>query len=142
VSWNNLLRNRFLIVLERGIVSTFGVFQTFYKEQILSTETYSSISWIGSVQAALLLFLLLVAGPAHDSGYCKPMMYVGTFLIVLGMMMTSFCKSYWQFMLAQGVCIGVGNGIVFITSVAIIPTYFSARRGVAAGIAASGSSFG
>lgn len=37
---------------------------------------------------------------------------------------------------------GLGNGVCFITGVAIVPTYFSSRRGVAAGIAASGSSFG
>jgi MFS family permease len=108
----------------------------------LSTETNSSISWIGSVQAALLLFLLLVTGPAHDKGYGKPMLYVGTVLIILGMMMTSICKSYWQFMLAQGICAGIGNGIAFISAVAIIPSYFKVKRGVASGIAASGSSFG
>lgn len=70
------------------------------------------------------------------------MMYIGSFFIVFGMMMTSICKSYWQFMLAQGICVGIGQGIVFITGVAVVPTYFLVRRGVAAGIAASGSSFG
>jgi MFS family permease len=69
-------------------------------------------------------------------------MYSGSFLIVLGMMMISVCKIYWQFMLAQGVRMGIGNGVCFITGVAIVPTYFSSRRGVAASIAASGSSFG
>lgn len=62
--------------------------------------------------------------------------------MVFGMMMTSICKKYWQFMLAQGICVGVGNGILFIAGVAIIPTYFAKRRGLAAGIAASGSSVG
>lgn len=57
-------------------------------------------------------------------------------------MIVSICKTYWQFMLVQGVCIGIGNGVCFITGVAIVPTYFTTRRGVAASIAASGSSFG
>lgn len=43
-------------------------------------------------------------------------------------------------MLAQGVCIGLGSGCLFIPSVGIIPTYFSTRKTLAMGLAASGSS--
>lgn len=57
-------------------------------------------------------------------------------------MMTSLCKTYYQLMLAQAVCQGIGQGTMFIVSVAIIPFYFSTKRSLATGIAASGSSLG
>jgi len=45
-------------------------------------------------------------------------------------------------MLAQGICIGLGSGCIFVPSFAIIPQYFSTRKALATGIAASGSSIG
>jgi MFS family permease len=57
-------------------------------------------------------------------------------------MVLSVCSTYWQVLLAQGLCIGIGMGCLFIPSVAILSTYFSTRIGLAIGIAASGSSFG
>ena len=60
----------------------------------------------------------------------------------LGFMMTSLCTEYWQTLLAQAVCIGIGNACLFVPSVAILPQYFLKRRALANGIAASGSSFG
>lgn len=56
--------------------------------------------------------------------------------------MTSICKEYWQVILAQGVCVGIGAGMSFIPSVAIVGTYFSTRRSTALGLAATGSSVG
>jgi MFS family permease len=53
--------------------------------------------------------------------------------------MTSLCKTYWQFMLAQGLCIGVGNGLLFCPSLALISTYFLKKRALALGVAACGS---
>jgi MFS family permease len=45
-------------------------------------------------------------------------------------------------MLAQAFCIGIGNGCLFIPSVAILPQYFSTKKALANGLAASGSSLG
>lgn len=56
--------------------------------------------------------------------------------------MTSLSTQYWQAMLAQGVCVGLGSGFVFVPSFAILPQYFTRRKSFAIGIAASGSSVG
>jgi MFS family permease len=57
-------------------------------------------------------------------------------------MMLSLCHAYWQVLLAQAFCIGIGAGCLFIPSVSILSTYFSTRVGTAIGIAAAGSSLG
>jgi len=56
--------------------------------------------------------------------------------------MLSLAHEYWQVLLAQAFCIGVGTGALFIPSIAILSTYYSTRIGLAIGIAASGSSLG
>ncbi|KAK0654740.1 major facilitator superfamily transporter monocarboxylate [Cercophora newfieldiana] len=125
-----------------GVLNTFGVFQTYYETGVLFTETSSNISWIGSVQSYCLLLVGLVAGPIYDRGYLRALLGVGTFLIVFGFMMLSLCTAYWQAVLAQGFCIGIGAGLIFVPSLAVLPAYFSTRLGLALGLAACGSSFG
>lgn len=45
-------------------------------------------------------------------------------------------------MLAQGVFIGLGSGCLFVPSIAVVATYFTAKRALATGIAVGGSSLG
>jgi MFS family permease len=124
----------------RGIVNSFGVYQTYYESNLLSQRSSSDISWIGSLQAFLLLIIGVITGPLYDAGYFRPLVFTGSFLVVFGMIMTSLCTAYWQVILAQGLCIGIGSGCLFIPSVAIVSTYFSTKKALATGIAASGSS--
>lgn len=56
--------------------------------------------------------------------------------------MTSLCKTYWQLLLAQGVCVGVGNGLTFVPSVALASTYFLKNRSMALGVTGSGTATG
>jgi len=81
-------------------------------------------------------------GSIFDIGFLRTMLSIGTFLTVFGMMMTSLCKAYWQFILAQGVCTGLGMTCLFIPCVAILPPWFPTRRALAMGMAATGSSIG
>lgn len=59
-----------------------------------------------------------------------------------GHMMLSLCTEFWQCILAQGFVIGIGGGCLYVPSVAILPTYFTTRIGLAIGLGASGSSLG
>lgn len=56
--------------------------------------------------------------------------------------MTSLSSEYWQVILAQAICVGLGNGCLYIPSVAILPQYFTTKKALATGLAASGSSLG
>lgn len=128
--------------MTRGIVNTFGAYQDYYESTILSHETPSAISWVGTLQGFLLLIIGILTGPIFDRGYVRHLIVAGTFLVVFGMMMTSLCKSYYQILLAQGICVGLGAGCLFIPSVAIITTYFSSKRAFMTGIANAGGSIG
>ncbi len=123
-------------------MSSYGDFQTYYAMSFLRGESTSNISWIGSIQACLLLVVGALTGPIYDAGYMRPLLYVGTFLNILGLMMTSICKGYWQLVLAQGIMVGIGDGCLFLTSVAIVPQYFTTRKSTATGVASMGSGIG
>jgi MFS family permease len=131
-----------LLTKSRGIIATFGTYQAYYEINILSSQTPSDISWIGSIQGFLLLLVSAATGPLFDAGYFRHLVALGSFMIVFGVMMTSIATEYWQIMLAQGFCIGIGAGFVFVPGVSILPTYFSTKKALATGIATSGSSLG
>jgi len=126
----------------RGIVNTFGAYQSFYEVDLLRSHSPSAISWIGSVQAFLLFLVSALTGPIFDAGYIRTLFGVGSFLVVFGTMMTSLVKQYYQAFLAQGICIGLGAGMMFVPSVAVVSTYFDKHRAFAIGVGASGSSIG
>lgn len=81
-----------------------------------------------------------LAGWLLDAGHLKPILIAGTAFEVGGMLLLSLCQSYWQVLLAQGICVGIGSGLLGLTSVAVTPLYFQKKRMIATGIAATGSS--
>ena len=54
----------------------------------------------------------------------------------------SFATKQWHILLSQGVCFGWGMGLIFISSVSIIPQWFLHRRSVANAVSAAGSGLG
>ncbi|KAH8693639.1 putative monocarboxylate transporter [Talaromyces proteolyticus] len=125
-----------------GLINTFAVFQTYYESGALFTQSSSNISWIGSIQGFLLQLTGIVAGPIYDRGYLRLLLLTGSFMIVFGYMMLSLCHEYWQAMLAQAICVGIGSGLLFTPTVSLLPTWFGSHIGLAVGIASSGSSLG
>ena len=84
----------------------------------------------------------VVTGPIFDRGYLRTLLLVGSFLTVFGLMMTSIATSYYQVLLAQGFCVGLGSGCLFVPSLAVVATYFTTKRAFATGISVAGSSVG
>ena len=56
--------------------------------------------------------------------------------------MTSLAHEYWQIMLAQGLCTGLGGGCLFVPSLSIIPTFFTRKKATAMGVATAGAGLG
>jgi MFS family permease len=138
-AWLQVVGSAAILVNTWGVINTFGVFQAYYEMDLLRSHSSSEISWIGSTQAALLFLVGVIAGPLYDMGYFRQLLFVGLFLIVFGQFMTSLCTAYWQVMLAQGVTMGIGMGMTFLPSAAILGQYFSRHRALALGLSSVGS---
>lgn len=126
----------------RGFTLTFGAFQTYYQHNFLSSSSPSAISWIGTVQSWMLIIVGVLSGPLFDLGWFRPMLVAGNFLVVFGIFMLSLCKAYWQVFLAQGICMGLGAGLLYVPSLALIGLSFSKKRSLAQGITTSGIAVG
>ncbi|KAK6355590.1 hypothetical protein TWF696_004690 [Orbilia brochopaga] len=141
-AWMQVFGAFFLFFATWGFVTAFGVYQNYYETELLKGTHASNISWIGSIQAFLLMFVGVLTGPLYDKGYFRSLLYTGSVTVTLGIMMTSLCTKYWQILLAQGIVIGLGTGCLFIPSVAVIAGYFTMKRSFATGLASTGGSIG
>jgi MFS family permease len=89
-----------------------------------------------------MVFLGLVTGPIYDAGYFRHLLTAGSVLVVVGTLLQSFCVSYWQLLLAQGLAVGLGAGCLCLLGVVVPSLWFTRRLPVANAIAASGSGIG
>lgn len=94
------------------------------------------------MQAWLLIFFGVLSGPLFDLGYFRVMLIAGNFLVVFGIMMLSLSTTYWQVFLSQGICMGLGAGLLYIPSLALVGIWFDKKRAIALGIVMSGIAVG
>ncbi|RAL06896.1 putative MFS monocarboxylate transporter [Aspergillus homomorphus CBS 101889] len=139
-AWSQVALAHFVIFNTWGYINSFGVFQDYYTQSL--GRPPSDISWVGSIQIFLLFFIGTFSGRATDAGYFKTILAIGAVLELFCIFMTSLCTQYWQLFLAQGIGQGIGCGLMFCPTIALIPTYFTKNRAIAIGITASGSATG
>ncbi|EGE00792.1 hypothetical protein TESG_08085 [Trichophyton tonsurans CBS 112818] len=123
-AWIYVLASFFLFMNAWGLTQTFGAFNQYYVSSLLSTSSPSSISWIGSFQVCLVIVLGVFTGPLFDAGYLRQMLTLGSTLVVLGMSTLSLATAYWQVFLAQGLCVGLGSGLLYVPALAFVSTLF------------------
>ncbi|KAF4815200.1 Aspyridones efflux protein apdF [Colletotrichum siamense] len=139
-AWTMALLGHLVTFNTWGYFLCYGVFQTYYVSSL--SRSLSDIAWIGSLQMFLLFFVGTFSGRALDAGFFRHTVAVGAALNILGIFITSICKQYWQVLLAQGVCTGIGSGLQFAPAMSLVSTYFSTNRNLAIGVVATGSATG
>ncbi|KAF1991433.1 MFS general substrate transporter [Aulographum hederae CBS 113979] len=125
-----------------GWLNSVGVFQEFYQNDLLSQYSSSTISWIPSLQIFFMLGMGPVVGEIYDHYGPRWFLLGGTFLHVFGIMMASISTKYYQILLSQGICSGIGAAAIFQPAVTCVAGWFNANRGAAFGALFTGSSIG
>ncbi|KAK9320449.1 major facilitator superfamily domain-containing protein [Lipomyces orientalis] len=125
-----------------GYINCLGIFQEYYIENQLSSYSASTTSWINSLQIFIMVFSSVVFGRVYDMFGPRPLLIPGAILLALGVMTTSACKEYYQFILAQGICTALGASAIYNASMSAVSGWFIKKRGAALGLSVSGSSFG
>lgn len=125
-----------------GWITCIGDFQSYYSRQLLSSYSPSDIAWIPSVETCLLFLGAPIFGKIFDSYGPRPLLLAGTFFHVLGLVLLSFCREYYQVFLTQAILSAIGASAIFWASNNAVGTWFRKNRAFAIGIVSSGSSVG
>nr|POE51626.1 aspyridones efflux protein apdf [Quercus suber] len=125
-----------------GLLNSYGQFQNIYEVDNLSSNSASTIAWIGSAQFLFCYITCIFTGPLLDTGHLHILLGIGTVVTVFGLMMVSLCQEYYQYFLAQTVVTGIGFGLIFLPASSVVSQWFSTRTPLAIGISVSGSSIG
>lgn len=139
-AWSQVLAGHLINCLTWGFAASFGVYQLHYTETLGLPP--SQISWIGSIQIFLTFSISAFSGRSADAGYAHHAVAAGSSLCVIGTFMTSLADKYWQIFLAQGLCTGLGMGIMYMPAVTVVGTYFARKRTMALAIGAAGGGTG
>lgn len=140
LAWSQVLAGHLVAFNAWGYITSYGLFQAYYTATL--GQTPSNISWIGSMQIFLTFALSTFSGHAHDTGHYFPIVVAGLALQILAIFVTAQCTTYWQLLLAQGICQGIGNGLAFCPTVSLVSSYFVRKRAMAIAGMASGMSTG
>jgi MFS family permease len=127
-----------------GLNFAFGVYQELYETIGGPFQGVSSaqIDLIGTLGVSMMTIGAPFASAwAKSYGPCKVTLLGGT-LFAAGNVLASFGTQLWHFILAQGVLLGCGTCLTYIPSVTVAPAWFDKRRGLALGIALSGTGVG
>ncbi|KAH7362784.1 major facilitator superfamily domain-containing protein [Plectosphaerella cucumerina] len=143
-AWLQVVAGWLVIFSTWGWLNSFGAFQSYYTTTILPDVSPSAISWIGSLQACLTTCIGAFTGRLLDAGHFRPTFAVGAAIQLTGLFAMSAAASpqYWHLMVTQGLLTGLGGGILFTPSIALVATWFSSRRGLAIGLVTTGNSAG
>ncbi|KAI1454794.1 MFS general substrate transporter [Annulohypoxylon moriforme] len=124
-----------------GFSNAFGVFEEYYLTHQLKEQSPDKVAWIGSLAVFLQFLSGNIGGPLFDR-FGAWVIRPAAVLYVFAIMMTSLCKEYWQFMLAQGVLLGSVMGFLQFPAMAAVSQFFNKKRAAALGVVVAGSSLG
>jgi MFS family permease len=99
-------------------------------------------AFVGGLSISQALLISPIATTAVRVLGTRITLLIGVFFQTISFIGASFAKEIWQLFLSQGVCFGWGLGFLFVGSVGVVAQWFTTRRSLANGIAASGSGFG
>lgn len=139
-AWLQVLAGHLMCFITWGLITSFGVFQSYYEDKFEVVP--SAISWIGTMQIFTLLVIGTFSGRASDAGLVHEAVFAGTLFIILGLFMTSLSTQYYQLFLSQGMCVGLGMGILYMPGLSIPASYFKDKKSLAVAIIAAGAGSG
>ena len=97
---------------------------------------------IYGVYTALMLALAPLGGMVADRFGTRCACLVGTAIMAAGLLLAARCDSLQELHLFYGALVGLGLAFIYTPCFAVVPRWFTARRGLASGLAASGAAVG
>lgn len=138
----------FVIFTSCGMLFSFGVYQELYQAMSLEPDTpftgatAAGIDIIGTLTAAFQTIGAPVATAFIRRFSPRVAIFTSAALFLASSLLASYSRQLWQFVLSQGVLMGIATCFAYMTPCTVAPTWFSARRGLAMGVILSGTGIG
>ncbi|CAD5116912.1 DgyrCDS5753 [Dimorphilus gyrociliatus] len=121
--WIVVISSFYFQALTIGITYTFGVKLVKLKDEFKVNER-------------------IIAGPLIKRFGWRTVAITGSVLSTIGFVSSSFVKNVYVLYFTYGVMTGIGNGLMYVTSMVCVQHYFDTKRALATGLAVSGSGVG
>lgn len=141
-AWLAMIGAAFGLYSSFGYINVVGLYEAYYLHHQLSDYSASTISWITSLQIFILFVGGIFFGRIAEMYGPQKLAAFGTVFTITGIMTTSVCTEYYQFLLAQGICTSIGNSAIYYASLLAATTWFQKKRSLALGVVVAGSSLG
>lgn len=138
--WVLVLEGFLSSVMTDGSLYAFGVFFPSYVSEFNST--FATASWIGSVASGVTVLFAFHVGYLCDRFGYRLVMIIGALCSGIAYVAASYSTAIWQLILSQGILFGIGCSLAYTSGLAIVGQWFTVNRGLAFGVAGSGSGTG
>ncbi|KAJ3363350.1 hypothetical protein GGF32_004344 [Allomyces javanicus] len=124
-----------------GLQYSFGIYQKYLPNaELKGRVTAVEVSLIGSVSCGVMNLLSVYSGRlANVYGY-RLMVFVGTLIMVVGLVLSAFSTELWHFMVTQGLLVRIGCSIAYFSGVAVNAQWWDWYWSLAMGIVVAGAS--
>ena len=119
-----------------GVSYSFAAFFSSFAGEFAAQR--ADVSWIFGLSGLVYFVLGTLGGILADRFGPRLVCSAGMVLIALGLLITSWATALWMVYLSYGLLVGLGIAFVYTPSIANVQPWFTARRGLAGGIASSG----
>ncbi|KAF9999848.1 hypothetical protein BGZ80_003311 [Entomortierella chlamydospora] len=119
----------------------FGVFVLHYQD-VFPGSPASAIAFVGTTGSAITYIAGFLSGILADRFGFRPTAFAGSVIMALSLVGASFSTQLWHLYVTQGVLFGIGASFAYYPAIAVPSQYFVKHRGLAIGIAVSGTGLG
>lgn len=138
--WVVVVGSFFVHVFVLGNVYSFGVLYPVLIKDFHAS--YGTIAWIGSIAFGVMAGIASFTGQWADKFGNSPVAFAGGIIISLAYFLASISTELWHLFVTLGLLAGVGYSLGFVSGVSVVSQWFTTRRGLAVGLAVSGSGLG
>lgn len=126
-----------------GFSSAYAVFLAHYLEHnTFPGATALEYAFIGGLSIGCLFLVSPITTIATRKYGIRPTMFAGAVCETVSLICASFASRIWTLFLTQAVLFGLGLGLLFIPTAAVVPQWFTSKRSLASGVAVSGAAIG
>ncbi|GAM86998.1 hypothetical protein ANO11243_050190 [Dothideomycetidae sp. 11243] len=131
-----------LIAPSFGFMQSIGTLQSYLQLNQLHNVSTANVGWITGMYLFFNYFFNVQIGAICDRNGPVLLGCLGSAISVAAFLLLAQCTKYWQFMLCFGVFAAIGGALMATAAMSIVAKLFSRRRGLAMGVALTGSAVG